>query len=63
MLLVSHFFREKWRTEDILGQAFPPPAVRVFDFDLIVNAESEIFPGEELFDQLLADPFRAEQEL
>ena len=46
-----------------IGPDFPPPAVPVFDFDLIVNAESEIFPGEELFDQLLADPFRAEQEL
>jgi hypothetical protein len=45
-----------------LGQAFPPPAVPAFDFDLIVNAETGIFPGEELFDQLLADPFLAEQE-
>jgi hypothetical protein len=46
-----------------IGPGFPAPTVPVFDFDLIVNAESEIFPGEELFDQLLADPFRAEQEL
>jgi hypothetical protein len=46
-----------------LGQAFPPPAVPAFDFDLIVNAETGIFPGEEFFDQLLADPFLADQEL
>ena len=63
LLLVSHFLQRKWGTEDILGQAFPPPAVLAFDFDLIVNAETGIFPGEELFDQLLADPFLAEQEL
>ena len=34
-------------------QAFPPPAVPAFDFNLIVNAETGIFPGEELLDQLL----------
>jgi hypothetical protein len=48
---------------NILGQAFSPPAVPAFDFDLIVNAETGIFPGEEFFHQLLADPFLAEQEL
>jgi hypothetical protein len=42
------------------GQAFPPPAVLAFDFDLIVNAETGIFPGEEFCDQFLTDPFLAE---
>jgi hypothetical protein len=50
LLLVSHFLQRKWETEDILGQAFPPLAVLAFDFDLIVNAETGIFAGEELFD-------------
>src|SRR5947199_10234418 len=27
LLLVSHFLQRKWGTEDILGQAFPPPRV------------------------------------
>ena len=61
--LVSDFLQRKWETQNILGQAFPLPAVPAFDFDLIVNAETGIFPGEELFDQLLADPFLAQQEL
>src|SRR5262245_21086305 len=57
LLLVSHFLHRKWRTEDILGQAFPYPAVPAFDFDLIVNAETGIFPGQKLFDQFSADLF------
>ena len=63
LLLVSHFLQRKWGTEDILGLAFPPPRVPAFNFDLIVNAETGIFPGEEFFDQLPADLFLAEQEL
>ena len=63
LLLVSHFLQRKWGTEDILGQAFPPPRVPAFNFDLIVNAETGIFPGKEFFDQLPADLFLAEQEL
>src|SRR5262245_14162875 len=63
LLLVSQFLQRKWGTEDILGQAFPPPLVLASDFDLIVNAETGIFPGEELFDQFLADLSLAEQQL
>ena len=54
---------EKMGNGGYTGPSFPAPGGPAFDFDLIVNAETGIFPAEELFDQLLADPFLAEQEL
>jgi hypothetical protein len=46
-LLVSHFLQREWMTEDILGQASPPPAVPAFDFDLIMDSSLNR-PGEAL---------------
>jgi hypothetical protein len=37
LLLVSHFLRREWMTEDILGQAFPSPVVPAFDSDQIMD--------------------------
>ena len=34
----------------------PPMLVLAFDFDLIVDIEAGVSPGEELFDPLLGDP-------
>jgi len=49
------FSPEKMGTKDVLRQAFPPPLVLAFDFDLVVNAENRNF--FRVFDQFLAGPF------